>query len=77
MCFALLRLWRLDRAGEAVAVLAPAAARFTQHERIRFELGRAYYQLDRLAEAEIELKRAPSMEEARKLLEKVQRQKER
>lgn len=67
-------LIREGRAGEAITVLAPAAAKFKSYELARFELGRAYYQTNRLAEAEMELAAAPSLEEARRLLQKVRRQ---
>lgn len=67
-------LVREGRAGEAVGVLEPAAARFPRNELVRFELGRAYYQTNRLAEAEAQLQNAPSLEEALRLLQKVRKQ---
>jgi Flp pilus assembly protein TadD len=67
-------LVREGRTAEAIGVLAPAAGRFGRYEWIRFELGRAYYQTNRLLEAEAELQSAPSLEEARRLLGKVRRQ---
>lgn len=67
-------LIREARAADAVDVLAPAAVQFPKYERVRFELGRALYQLNRLEEAEIEIAAAPSLEEARRLLQKVRRQ---
>lgn len=68
-------LMREARAGEAVGVLAPAAKLFPRYELVRFELGRAYYQTGRFEEAETELAAAPSLEEARRLLQKARRQK--
>lgn len=67
-------LIREGRAAEAVAALAPAAKLFPKHERVRFELGRAFYQLNRFEEAGKELAAAPLLEEARRLLQKVRRQ---
>lgn len=67
-------LIREGRPAEAIQVLAPAAAKFPKHELVHFELGRAFYQTNRLAEAEAQLNSAPSLEEARRLLEKVKRQ---
>jgi Flp pilus assembly protein TadD len=67
-------LIREGRAAEAVDVLAPAAKLFPAYERVRFELGRGLYQLNRLVEAEKEMAAAPSLEEARRLLQKVRRQ---
>ena len=67
-------LVREGRTGEALAVLVPAAETFPAYEPIRFELGRAYYQTNRLPEAERQLAAAPTLPEARKLLEKVQKQ---
>lgn len=66
-------LIREARASDAVAVLTPAAAKFPRYELVRFELGRAYYQTNRLTEAASELKAAPALEEARRLLQKVQK----
>lgn len=67
-------LMREGRAADAVAVLSPAVKRFEKYELARFELGRAYYQMGKLAEAETELAAAPSLEEARRLLGKIRRQ---
>jgi Flp pilus assembly protein TadD len=67
-------LTREGRAPEAVEVLAPGAKLFPNHERVRFELGRALYQSNRFEEAEKEIAAAPSLEEARRLLQKVRRQ---
>jgi Flp pilus assembly protein TadD len=67
-------LIREARAAEAVEVLAPAAKQFPKNERVRFELGRSLYQLNRFEEAEKEIAAAPSLEEARRLLQKVRRQ---
>lgn len=67
-------LVREARAPDAVEVLRLAAARFPKHELVRFELGRALYQLNRLEEAEKEIAAAPSLEEARRLLQKIRRQ---
>ena len=67
-------LIREARAAEAVAVLAPGAGKFKGFTLLRFELGRAYYQTGRLAEAETELESAVSLEEARRLLQKVRKQ---
>ena len=67
-------LIREARAGEAVAVLTPAAKQFPRYELVRFELGRAYYQTNRLEESETEIAAASSLEEARRLLQKVRRQ---
>lgn len=67
-------LMREGRAADAVAVLVPAVKRFVKYELARFELGRAYYQMGRHAEAETELAAAPSLEEARRLLGKIRRQ---
>jgi len=68
-------LTREGRIAEAIAVLTPAADRFKNHQPVRFELGRALYQADRLAEAEMQLAAAPSLEEARRLLQKITREK--
>ena len=59
---------------EAAGILAPAANLFPRYELVRFELGRAYYQTNRLDDAQTELAAAPSLEEARRLFEKVRRQ---
>ena len=67
-------LIREGRASEGVEVLRPAAIRFPKYELVRFELGRALYQLNRLEEAEREIAAAPSLEEARRLLQKIRRQ---
>jgi len=69
-------LIREARAAEAATVLAPGARLFPRYEPIRFDLGRAYYQLNRFEEAARELEAAPSLEEARRLLQKVRRQTE-
>lgn len=67
-------LIREARAAEAAVVLASAARQFPRYELVRFELGRAHYQTNRLEEAEKEIAAAPSLEEARRLLHKVRRQ---
>lgn len=67
-------LIREGRAEAAIAVLQPAVEKFPAHELARFEFGRALYQLGRLSEAETQLSRVPSLEEARRLLEKLKRQ---
>ena len=67
-------LIREGRAAEAIAILTPAVEKFPRHELAHFELGRALYQTGRFAEAEIQLSRAPSLEEARRLLDKLKRQ---
>jgi Flp pilus assembly protein TadD len=64
-------LIREGRAVRAIEVLAASTKEFPKHEPTRFELGRAYYQLGRYADAEKELSAAPSLEEARRLLAKV------
>ncbi|MBM3763840.1 MAG: tetratricopeptide repeat protein [Acidobacteria bacterium] len=68
-------LIREGHAEKAVAVLAASAKEFPKHELTRFELGRAYSQLGRLQEAEIQLALAPSLDEARRLLIKVRARK--
>ena len=67
-------LVREGRPEEAIAILSPAAAKFPAYELVRFELGRALYQSGRMGEAEAQLKSAPSLEEARRLLQKLLRQ---
>ncbi len=67
-------LMREGRAVEAAGILAPAANLFPRYELVRFELGRAYYQTNRFDDAQTELAAAPSLEEARRLFEKVRRQ---
>ncbi|MFN0103540.1 MAG: tetratricopeptide repeat protein [Bryobacteraceae bacterium] len=67
-------LIREGRAAEAVAMLSPAANKFPRHELVHFELGRAYYQTNRMEDAEKELTAAPSLDEAKRLLQKVRRQ---
>jgi Flp pilus assembly protein TadD len=67
-------LIREARAAEALGVLAPAARQFPRYERVRFEMGRAYYQTNQLEAAEKEIAAAPSLEEARRLLQKVRKQ---
>lgn len=67
-------LIREGRAAEAAVVLGPAAAKFPRYELVRFELGRAYYQTGQLEKAVQELNAAPSLEEARRLLQKIRRQ---
>lgn len=64
-------LIREGRAVLAVEVLAASAKEFPKHELTRFELGRAYYQLGKFEDAERELALAPSLDEARRLLNKV------
>ncbi|MBI2685119.1 MAG: tetratricopeptide repeat protein [Acidobacteria bacterium] len=68
-------LIREGRPADAVATLTPAAAKFSRHQLIRFELGRAYYQMNRITDAEAQLTAAPSLDEARRLLQKIKRQK--
>lgn len=67
-------LIREGRPAEAVAILTPAVDKFPRHELGHFELGRAFYQTGRVAEAQRQLSRAPSLEEARRLLDKLKRQ---
>ena len=55
-------------------VLATAAAKFPRYELVRFELGRAFYQTGQMEKAAQELNAAPSLEEARRLLQKIRRQ---
>ncbi len=66
-------LIRQGRATEALAPLAAVAKQFPNYALVRFEHGRALYQLGRLAEAEIELA-ASNSDAARALLAKVRRQ---
>lgn len=66
-------LIRQGRPSEAVSPLASAAQQFPSHALVRFEHGRALYQLGRLDEAEVELA-ASSTDSARALLAKVRRQ---
>ena len=66
-------LMRQGRAVEAISPLASGAKQFPAHGLLRFEYGRALYQLDRLAEAETELA-ASGIEAAKALLAKVRRQ---
>ena len=66
-------LMRQGRAAEALMPLASGAKQFPAHGLLRFEYGRALYQLDRLAEAEAELA-AAGTEAAKALLAKVRRQ---
>ena len=69
-------LIREGRPADAVTVLSPAATRFSKYELVRFELGRALYQLSRFQEAETQLAAAPSLDEARRLLAKLRKQRE-
>lgn len=66
-------LFREGRVEEAVPVLLVLAERFPKYEPGRFALGRAFYSLDRMKEAEAHLTAAPSMDEAKRLLEKIRR----
>lgn len=68
-------LIREGRAEKAIEVLATSAKEFPKHELTRFELGRAFYQLGRYNDAERELALAPSLDEARRLLNKVRARK--
>ena len=66
-------LIRQGRAVDSLLPLASGAKQFPAHGQLRFEYGRALYQLERLAEAEVELM-ASKLEAAKALLTKVQRQ---
>ena len=67
-------LVRQGRADEALGPLESVAKQFPKGPLARYELGRAYYHLGRLADAERELMSAPELESARLLLAKVRRQ---
>ncbi len=67
-------LVREGRPEDAITILKPAVAKFPADQLVRFELGRALYQSGRMGEAEAQLKSAPSLEEARRLLQKLLRQ---
>ncbi|HEU0124580.1 MAG TPA: tetratricopeptide repeat protein [Bryobacteraceae bacterium] len=66
-------LIREGRTHDAIGVLTVLAERFPKYEPGRFALGRAFYSLDRMKEAEAHLAGAPSMDEAKRLLEKIRR----
>ncbi len=64
-------LIREARPGNAVEVLAASATEFPKHQLTRLELGRTYYQLGWYEGAERQLAIAPSLDGARRLLNKV------